>query len=100
MACSDLALEVVDFVGEAEELAGGPDADLAAVGIERDRRLLRVRDHRDANGLGGVVRHLVGTPPALRGDDEGARRELLPPVRGAPRRPPARPQPPPLPPPP
>src|SRR5262249_28594970 len=73
---SDFAVEVVDLVGEAEELAAGPEADLAAVGVEGDRRLVLVRDDRDPRRLLAVVRELVRALLALGEDDEIAGLEL------------------------
>src|SRR5438067_10542216 len=74
---SGLAVEVVDLFGQAEELAVGPEADLAAVGVEGDRGLVLVREHRDPGDLLAVVRHLVRTLLALREEDEIAGLELV-----------------------
>src|SRR5260370_15188343 len=66
---SDLAVPVVDAVAESEALAGRPDPDLVAVGIDGDAdRIARAgnpglrnrRKHQDPDdGVGGIG-HLVG----------------------------------------
>src|ERR1044072_3001647 len=73
----NLAVPVVDGVGEAEELAGRPGAHLVRVGVARAAAGMLVRPDAHADRVGGVVGDLVRA--FLAGGEERAvpRAELL-----------------------
>src|SRR5437764_485899 len=72
---------------EVLHAAAGPDADLVAVRVDGDRRLVLRRDHQHPDGLLGQVRDLVRAAGAGREADDVAGDEPLGAARAAERRP-------------